>query len=843
MKNKNKKPLSFLLILLVVSLIVGGTLAYYTSSDSFTNNFQTGTYSIEVQETFESPDNWTPGTTTPKVVVATNKGNTPAAIRIKLTPSWEDSEGNLLSLTDNNDVPAALINFTQNYQDRWIYNPNDGYYYYYRAIDENQSTIPLMESVTFNPDVNIDTNDSCSFDETTNTTTCTSETTGYGGGKFKLLVDVETCQYDQYQNAWGVNMIVNIPSDVDGILRVQDSDTNYTFGKEIARTSFESIKTVDNINIPDEAIDSWDVSLTGNGSVMAWYKDDDSNDKYELYIGQQDGVIANPNSGSAFAHFENVKDIDLEYYNTYIVTDMSNMFYDAGVSATTFKIDNWDRFKTGKVTTMINMFMGTGYSATTFDLGDLSGFDTGNVTDFSGMFNYAGYSATNFRIDGITGWDTSSVTTMGGMFSRAGYYSTTWTIGDISNWQTRNVTNMSYMFEGAGGGTSIATFNVGNLGKWNVSNVENMFYAFVGCGRYATDWYIGDLSNWNVSKVKYFSSAFGYAGQNDPSWSIGDISNWNISNAEALDGMFVYAASSTQTFDLGNLDNWNLSKCKKTDGMFYGTALNATTWHVGDLSNWDTSKVENMAYMFAGAGFNATTPWSIGDLSNWDVSKVTSMYAMFNGAGSKSPTFNLGNLDNWDVSNVENMSWMFNETGHASTTWNIGDISGWDVSKVKDMSFMLDTAGYEATSFSVGNIGLWGNKTSNVENMEHMFHNAGHNATTWYIGDLSNWNTAKVTNTNTMFKGAGSNSSTPINLGTLNVYGNTIYAMFYDASKMNATLNIYSNPTSYDSTFLNASTSSGAGIVVNYKDTTTNIDNIIATKSASSNVTKGNIIE
>ena len=61
--------------------------------------------------------------------------------------------------------------------------------------------------------------------------------------------------------------------------------------------------------------------------------------------------------------------------------------------------------------------------------------------------------------------------------------------------------------------------------------------------------------------------------------------------------------------------------------------------------------------------------------------------------------------------------------------------------------------------------------------------------------------------------------------------------------KAKATLNIYSNPASgtsgYDQAFTSAATASGALITVNYASTTTNIDNIIGTKSATSNVVKG----
>ena len=192
----NKKPIVFMSLLFTVFLALGVTLAYFTTSDTFNNEFTAGTYSIETQEAFVSPDSWKPGDTVEKTIIATNKGNTPAAVRIKLTPSWEDKNGNPLSLTDNNDNEAAVINFNSNFNDKWVY--QDGYYYYLRPLDENESTTTLIESVTFNPAVNFDKTRDC--DTVNGVTTCTTTFNDYAGGKYTLKIEVETAQYDKYKD-------------------------------------------------------------------------------------------------------------------------------------------------------------------------------------------------------------------------------------------------------------------------------------------------------------------------------------------------------------------------------------------------------------------------------------------------------------------------------------------------------------------------------------------------------------------------------------------------------------------------------------------------------------------
>ena len=62
MKNRKKKSIIALLVIALLGFI-GGTFAYFTSSDTFSNIFSTKPYRMEVVETFESPNNWTPGTT------------------------------------------------------------------------------------------------------------------------------------------------------------------------------------------------------------------------------------------------------------------------------------------------------------------------------------------------------------------------------------------------------------------------------------------------------------------------------------------------------------------------------------------------------------------------------------------------------------------------------------------------------------------------------------------------------------------------------------------------------------------------------------------------------------
>ena len=291
---------------------------------------------------------------------------------------------------------------------------------------------------------------------------------------------------------------------------------------------------------------------------------------------------------------------------------------------------------------------------------------------------------------------------------------------------------------------------------------------------------------------------------------IGDFETEDTSQVTNMQDMFYYTGNNAATFNL-DLADWDTSSLENAEGMFFAAGAGATNWNIKGLSIWDTSSLTNTIGMFYGAGSNAPT-FSL-NLSTWDTSKITSMEKMFQSAGQNSTTFDL-NLSSWDTSSVQDMANMFNYTGYRATTWSIGDLSSCDVSSVTDMSSMFFGAGYNAAVWDIGNLSDW--DTSNVVNMNRMFYNAGRNATTWQ------------------------------SIGTLKVYATNIANMFYNCPKATAVLNIYSNPESgysgYNSAFYNAATASGALITVNYANTTTNIDSIIATKSSTSNVVKGSVL-
>ena len=168
-------------------------------------------------------------------------------------------------------------------------------------------------------------------------------------------------------------------------------------------------------NIPNDAVETWDMSEAGDNSIIGYIvKDSDDENYYHAYIGS-DGIIdSNPNSTYMFAGFANLKSINFGNFNTSTVTNMMGMFK--------------------KVYALESI--------------DLSSFDTSNVTNMSGMFMHC----EKLKSLDLSGFDASNVTTMGSMFAGCWDLMQIMTPKNISS--STNVTDITlFRFVGSDGNT------------------------------------------------------------------------------------------------------------------------------------------------------------------------------------------------------------------------------------------------------------------------------------------------------------------------------------------------------------------------------------------------------
>lgn len=202
---KNKKVYG--LVGVAALAAVGGTFAYYSAEQTFTNPFKTTYYSTQATEKFNpSGDNnkWKPGAEIDKDVYATNTGDGEVWVRIKFDEVWRRGDETLkgwnsadigqfnpfsaaiagasetelwqdkdmenakeITVTDpetgeqkvvkigqddglvvDDKGSVVLKTFEEGWEDSWYFNPEDGYFYYRTALVENESTTKLLDAVT-----------------------------------------------------------------------------------------------------------------------------------------------------------------------------------------------------------------------------------------------------------------------------------------------------------------------------------------------------------------------------------------------------------------------------------------------------------------------------------------------------------------------------------------------------------------------------------------------------------------------------------------------------------------------------------------------------------------------
>lgn len=316
----------------------------------------------------------------------------------------------------------------------------------------------------------------------------------------------------------------------EGTLINTGTSSNNVFGKEMNKSNIESITIMDNKQGARNAIEWWDASVEKNLSIKAWILDEDENGKYELYIGQKDGVTAPTDSSSLFYGYSYAKKVDVKKLNTSNVTNMYMMF--TLNAAQDLDLSTWD---TSKVTNMQGMF-----GFTNFNSLNVSNFNTSNVTNMTSMF---GLSQGVKSID-LRHFDTRKVTSMKGMFLSSGFETI-----NLSGWNTANVTDMANMFYG----TKAKTLNLSHFNTAKVTDMSGMFFS-------ASNLTSVNLSNWNTSNVTNMQDMF---------WATEKLASLNISsfNTSKVTNMAnMFRESAIGTLNLGS--NFNTSKVTDMTWMF-----------------------------------------------------------------------------------------------------------------------------------------------------------------------------------------------------------------------------------------------------------------------------------
>ena len=470
---------------------------------------------------------------------------------------------------------------------------------------------------------------------------------------FKYIDGVTASENNNVLNAY-----INYEFIPLAILKSYRTMSTTAFRSSTYTNKFKNVSIQNSINIPENAIESWDIGVSQTGDVMAYVIANESDSSYyDLYIQSNTQLYANEDMSSWFTGMKYIDTLNgLEYMDTSNVTNMSAMFRETGYYSKTFTIDV-SNFDTSNVTDMSYMFHQTGCQSLDFVL-DLSNFVTNKVNLMNGMFRYAGHASTVFSLN-VTGWDTSNVVNMSGMFYGMGVSSQSLHL-DLKNFNTSNVIDMSEMFYSTGKSSPDVTL---------------------------------DISGFDTSKVTSMKDMFNGLGYSDVDFTL-DITELDTSNVVNMSGMFNEAGYKSTTFSL-DVSGFDTSKVTNMSKMFRNSGYSSQDFTL-DVSNFKTSAVTDMSYMFTYAGY--TDKDFVLNVSGFDTSNVTTLWHMFDRAGYNSATFTL-DVGNWNTSKVTNMSYLFSNAGFNSREFDL-DLESWDTSKVEDTSYMFYLAGFCSFKFN-----------------------------------------------------------------------------------------------------------------------------------------------
>ncbi|MBR5418957.1 BspA family leucine-rich repeat surface protein [Candidatus Saccharibacteria bacterium] len=230
--------------------------------------------------------------------------------------------------------------------------------------------------------------------------------------------------------------------------------------------------------------------------------------------------------------------------------------------------------------------------------------------------------------------------------------------------------------------------------------------------------------------------------------------NWGEKfNTENVTNMSYAFAGLTKLQSL-DLSSFDMGSVESIEGIF---ARNETLETL-ELANWDTSKITNMKY-----AFYETPNLKDYNVEGWETPSLISMRGMFYGSGIESL-----NLSGWDTSHVNSFYHLFEKTPNLHYV----NMKGLNTSSVVDMAYMFERCGVYELDLSSFN-------TANVTNMDSMFYSANQLKTL----DLQSFNTAQVTNMDYMFGNMTSLES--INLDSFDTSNvSIIRALFYNDTKL-----------------------------------------------------------
>ncbi len=134
----NKQKIKYFVIIAITMTTFLTIAAYLTDNDFANNSFQNAIEKVEIVEEFDPPKKLVPGISFTKKPSVKNTGTIPCYVRV-------------FAEVDDSRIESSL-NIDFNSAD-WTEKQVDGYYYYKKVLNPNETTTPLFTRVKVSDDV------------------------------------------------------------------------------------------------------------------------------------------------------------------------------------------------------------------------------------------------------------------------------------------------------------------------------------------------------------------------------------------------------------------------------------------------------------------------------------------------------------------------------------------------------------------------------------------------------------------------------------------------------------------------------------------------------------------
>lgn len=272
---RNKKLVGITAGVMAVAAVTA-TWAFYTATHEIDNAMSTGEYGDVLTEKFAPDYNWEPGQEADKIVGVTNTGDYDIVVRIAMSESWTDANGDvLIAIAQDGDLYDATAaegdqvsaidgtvtgdssvvakSFLEN--NGWVFNSADGYWYYSDVLASGDVTDSLLTAITLSEDTDMGV-----YEETV---------------YYYTTTDADAVAPDADSTSW-----IELPSDKELADVVEDgeylfvrSESNVTDATGYSSADYILTITSETLQATEEAVATWtsapDDIVTGWGFTVS----------------------------------------------------------------------------------------------------------------------------------------------------------------------------------------------------------------------------------------------------------------------------------------------------------------------------------------------------------------------------------------------------------------------------------------------------------------------------------------------------------------------------------------------------------------------------------------------